>query len=188
MVSGSPARSRASPVNSISPTTRLANRLRAVWCSRTSCRAHRAAKPSLRVVSSPIRSLRPRSPGFHARAGRSSRTHPGQRGDLFTPQPRYPPLFAVPRQPGPLRGDPGPAAGQEVVHGLDGPHLDTTSRPPARGRYRQYTRAQAVRARESWRPGPLVGRASHRETGNVCSIGHAKPLLPSCDEKRGRTT
>src|SRR6185437_16945285 len=45
-------------------------------------------------------------------------THPGQRGDLLTPQPRHPPLFAVRRHSGLLRGDAGPAADQEVVYGL----------------------------------------------------------------------
>src|SRR5687767_9925916 len=45
-------------------------------------------------------------------------THPGQRGDLLAPQPRHPPPLAVGRHPGLLRGEPGPAAGQEVVHSL----------------------------------------------------------------------
>ena len=51
-------------------------------------------------------------------AGVVVETHPGQRRDLLTTQPRHPPLLAVGRHPGLRRGDPSPAARQEVVHGL----------------------------------------------------------------------
>jgi hypothetical protein len=42
-------------------------------------------------------------------------TQPGEHGDLLTPQALHPPLAPVGAQPGLLRADPGPAAGQEVL-------------------------------------------------------------------------
>jgi hypothetical protein len=106
--------------------------------------------------------------------------HPGQRRDLFTPQPRYPPLFAVCWQPGLLRGDPRPAADQKVVYGLT-VHTSTlrAGQQPEEGIASTRVSAPCHLAN------PLT-HASHPETGDVCSGGRGKPLLPSCDEKRGR--
>ena len=126
--------------------------------------------------------------------------HPGQRGDLLTPQPRHPPLFAVGRHPGLRRGDPGPTAGQGSRARLGGPHLDTTSQPPARGRYCQYAPQQALPLSRptlmTWHLPPLCRtdtpqqrprgpRCRHRQRrqGPVCRFrgrekGHTQPFAP----------